>query len=117
LKFTCRIPQEQQFAEKLRAYTLPRRTPNSRAKDLIDLLLLIRSGKLAKKRIAEAARVTFERRMISHPRFRHRQRDGASSFENWPHHRSKERLDLCEGLRRLAGRLTPEITLLMSSGL
>ena len=56
------IPQEQQFAEKLHAYTLPRSTPNSRVKDLIDLLLLIRSGKLEKKRIAEAVRVTFERR-------------------------------------------------------
>ena len=56
------IPREQQFAEKLHAYTLPRRTPNSRAKDLIDLLLLMQSGKLPKKRIVEAVRVTFERR-------------------------------------------------------
>ena len=56
------IPREQQFAEKLHAYTLPRRTPNSRAKDLIDLLLLTRSGKPEKKRIAEAVRLTFERR-------------------------------------------------------
>lgn len=60
------IPQEQQFAEKLHAYTLPRSTPNSRVKDLIDLLLLIRSGKLAKERIAEAVRVTFERRKTHH---------------------------------------------------
>ena len=45
------IPSEQQFAEKLHAYTLPRSTPNSRVKDLIDLLLLIRSGKLAKERL------------------------------------------------------------------
>ena len=56
------IPREQQFAEKLHAYTLPRRTPNSRVKDLIDLVLLIRSGNLAKERIAEAVRLTFERR-------------------------------------------------------
>jgi hypothetical protein len=56
------IPSEQQFAEKLHAYTLPRSTPNSRVKDLIDLLLLIRSGKLAKERIAKAVRVTFEHR-------------------------------------------------------
>ena len=41
------IPQVQQFAEKLHAYALPRSTPNSRVKDLIDLLLLIRSGKVA----------------------------------------------------------------------
>jgi hypothetical protein len=39
-----------------------RRTPNSRVKDLIDLVLLIRSGNLAKERIAEAVRLTFERR-------------------------------------------------------
>jgi len=56
------IPREQQFAEKLHAYTLPRRTPNSRVKDLIDLVLLIRSGDLAKERTAEAVRLTFERR-------------------------------------------------------
>ena len=56
------IPREQQFAEKLHAYTLPRRTPNSRVKDLIDLLLFTRSGELEKKRIAEAVQVTFERR-------------------------------------------------------
>jgi Nucleotidyl transferase AbiEii toxin, Type IV TA system len=56
------IPSEQQFAEKLHAYTLPRSTPNSRVKDLVDLLLLIRSGKLAEGRIAEAVRVTFEQR-------------------------------------------------------
>jgi len=60
------IPREQQFAEKLHAYTLPRSTPNSRVKDLIDLLLLIRSGKMAKERIAEAVRVTFEQRK-THP--------------------------------------------------
>ncbi len=60
------IPREQQFAEKLHAYTLPRSTPNSRIKDLIDLLLLIRSGKVAKERITEAVRVTFERRK-THP--------------------------------------------------
>jgi hypothetical protein len=56
------IPREQQFADKLRVYTLPRRTPNSRVKDLIDLLLLMQSGKLEKKRIAEAVQVTFDHR-------------------------------------------------------
>jgi len=56
------IPQEQQVAEKLHAYTLPRSTPSSRAKDLIDLLLLTQSGKLEQNRIGEAVRVTFERR-------------------------------------------------------
>ena len=40
------IPREQQFAEKLHAYTLPRSTPNSRVKDLVDLALLVRAGEL-----------------------------------------------------------------------
>jgi hypothetical protein len=38
------ISQEQQFAEKVHAYTLPRKTPNSRVKDLVDILLLIENG-------------------------------------------------------------------------
>jgi hypothetical protein len=38
------IPREQQFAEKVHAYTLPRSTPNSRVKDLVDLALLVRAG-------------------------------------------------------------------------
>jgi len=60
------IPREQQFAEKLHAYTLPRKTPNSRARDLVDMLLLINSGKLKKERVAEAIKITFERRK-THP--------------------------------------------------
>jgi hypothetical protein len=35
------ISREQQFAEKIHAYTLPRNTSNSRVKDLVDLALLI----------------------------------------------------------------------------
>lgn len=39
------IPREQQFAEKLHAYTLPRGArPNSRVRDLVDMMLLIRGG-------------------------------------------------------------------------
>ena len=56
------ISREQQFAEKLHAYTLPRSSTNSRVKDLIDLALLIRSGRLAPKRAADALRLTFVRR-------------------------------------------------------
>jgi hypothetical protein len=56
------IPREQQFAEKLHTYTLPRRATNSRVKDLIDLVLLIQSGNLADQRIAEAVRLTHQRR-------------------------------------------------------
>jgi hypothetical protein len=56
------IPREQQFAEKLHAYTLPRSSANSRVKDLVDLTLLIESGGLATERIQEAVHVTFQRR-------------------------------------------------------
>lgn len=38
------ITKEQHFAEKIHAYTLPRDGVNSRAKDLVDMVLLIRSG-------------------------------------------------------------------------
>jgi hypothetical protein len=56
------ISKEQQVAEKLHAYTLPRSTPNSRVKDLVDLLLLIRTGELRQTQLAEAVRMTFDRR-------------------------------------------------------
>lgn len=38
------ITKEQHFAEKLHAYSLPRDGINSRAKDLVDMVLLIQSG-------------------------------------------------------------------------
>lgn len=56
------ISREQQFAEKLHAYTLPRSAANSRVKDLVDLALLSASGDLARERVAEAVRLTFARR-------------------------------------------------------
>jgi hypothetical protein len=57
------ISREQQFAEKLHAYTLPRSSTNSRVKDLIDLALLIGSGELSPTRAADALRLTFQRRL------------------------------------------------------
>lgn len=57
------ISQEQQFAEKYHAYSLPREgRPNSRVRDLIDMLLLIRFGHLVLARVTEALTQTFERR-------------------------------------------------------
>lgn len=57
------IPREQQFAEKLHAYTLPRQgTANTRIRDLVDMVLLIQSATLARNKVTEAIRVTFERR-------------------------------------------------------
>jgi hypothetical protein len=56
------IPREQQAAEKVHAYTLPRLTPNSRVKDLLDLALLIGSGGLDEARLVDALHLTFDRR-------------------------------------------------------
>src|SRR5271170_2295281 len=57
------IPREQQFAEKLHAYTLPRHgAANSRVRDLVDMVLLIRSTTLDHNKVTEAIRVTFDRR-------------------------------------------------------
>jgi hypothetical protein len=56
------IAREQQFAEKIHAYTLPRNASNSRVKDLVDLALLIGSGGLDRQQILDALRLTFERR-------------------------------------------------------
>ncbi len=60
------IQREQQFAEKLHAYTLPRATPNSRVRDLVDMVLLIQSKTLESSRIVEALDATFVRR-ATHP--------------------------------------------------
>ena len=57
------ISREQQFAEKLHAYTLPRLvSPNSRVRDLVDMVLLIESGTLSAQKVGEALSSTFERR-------------------------------------------------------
>jgi hypothetical protein len=61
------ISSEEQLAEKLHAYTLPRPgRPNTRVKDLVDLSLLIEKGGLDRKRLAAAIRDTFKRRK-THP--------------------------------------------------
>ena len=56
------IGREQQFAEKIHAYTLPRDGTNSRVKDLVDLALLIGSSELDQPRLLDALILTFERR-------------------------------------------------------
>lgn len=57
------IPKEQQFAEKLHAYTLPRADgrENSRVKDLIDMNLLIDAG-LENKKLLRSLEETFKLR-------------------------------------------------------
>jgi len=57
------ISREEQFAEKLHAYTLPRAgRPNSRVKDLVDMILLSDSGTVDLARLAENIKATFRRR-------------------------------------------------------
>ena len=56
------ISGEQQFAEKVHAYTLPRSSQNSRVKDLVDMALLISDGGLDRRRVANAMQLTFVRR-------------------------------------------------------
>lgn len=57
------ISKEQQFAEKLHAYTLPREeSENSRVKDLLDLTLLIGAGELEKDILQIAMEKVFEYR-------------------------------------------------------
>jgi hypothetical protein len=61
------ISREQQFAEKLHAYTLPRKgVTNTRVRDLIDMILLIHSRDLSTPKVAHALRLTFDRRK-THP--------------------------------------------------
>ena len=57
------VSPEEQFAEKLHAYTLPRvGRENTRVKDLVDLVLLIQQTKLDAARLPKAIRETFQRR-------------------------------------------------------
>jgi predicted nucleotidyltransferase component of viral defense system len=57
------ISAEQQFAEKLHAYTLPRgERVNTRTKDLIDMVLLISGEALDKGKTGAAVRATFRKR-------------------------------------------------------
>ena len=52
------LSKEQQFSEKIHAYTLPRPTPNSRVKDLVDMVLLIEQG-LDKNFLSKAMKTVF----------------------------------------------------------
>jgi hypothetical protein len=56
------IAREQQFSEKIHAYSLPRSNPNSRVRDLVNLYLLVSFGALDGARCGDALRRTFERR-------------------------------------------------------
>jgi hypothetical protein len=60
-------PLEQQFAEKIHAYTFPwQDRDNTRVKDLVDLVLLVDLGLLNPKGVKQALKATFEARN-THP--------------------------------------------------
>jgi hypothetical protein len=56
------ISKEQQFAEKLHAYTRQRQRPNSRVKDLVDMALLVKMGLPDSAKLKEAILSTFAQR-------------------------------------------------------
>lgn len=56
------ISSEQQFAEKVHSYSVPRKTQNSRVKDLVDMFLLIDNSKLVTTKLHDAIKSTFSRR-------------------------------------------------------
>ncbi len=56
------ISIEQQFAEKLHAYTVLRDFPNSRVKDLIDMVLMVSKQNMSESKIEKIAQVTFAKR-------------------------------------------------------
>ncbi len=56
------ISIEQQFAEKLHSYTLPREHINTRSKDLIDMILLLQSKKRAPEPFQHALQKVFRAR-------------------------------------------------------
>jgi hypothetical protein len=53
---------EQHWAEKFHAYTRPRETPNSRVRDLVDLVLILECEAPATERAGAAVDATFRRR-------------------------------------------------------
>ncbi len=57
------LPMDQQFSEKIHAYSRPRgERANSRTRDLVDIVLLIEHGLVASKSVRDALKATFERR-------------------------------------------------------
>jgi hypothetical protein len=53
---------EQHWAEKFHAYTRPREAPNSRVRDLVDLVLILEHEAPATERVSTAVYATFRRR-------------------------------------------------------
>jgi hypothetical protein len=53
---------EQQLAEKIHSYTMPRQKPNSRVKDLADIVLLTRNFTINNERMSDSLKRTFKLR-------------------------------------------------------
>ncbi len=90
-------PPEQQFAEKVHAYSFPwSDRDNTRVKDLVDLVLLIQSGGLRPGHVGQAIRATFETRGThSLPgRLPEPPEDWADSYANLAHELGLPALDL-----------------------
>lgn len=77
------LPREQQFAEKIHAYTLPRAKPNTRVKDLVDLVLLIQLGLTDLALVARAVAATFARRTRSRAPSNRRRPHGRHNMSIW----------------------------------
>ncbi len=60
------LSAEQHLAEKFHAYTLPRMSPNSQVRDLVDMVLLLRSDKCDHQRVHIALEAVFACRK-THP--------------------------------------------------
>jgi len=57
------LSKEQQFSEKLHSYTMTKRgVPNSRVKDLVDMVLFMQQGELDQEKMKNSIAVTFARR-------------------------------------------------------
>jgi hypothetical protein len=53
---------EQQLAEKIHSYTMPRQKTNSRVKDLVDIVLLTKNFTINKEQMADSLKRTFKLR-------------------------------------------------------
>lgn len=56
------LPRAVQFAEKLHSYTMPRSVPNSRVRDLVDMVLLIQEGRISPAKAQAGLKAVFARR-------------------------------------------------------
>lgn len=61
-----KVALEQTFAEKLHAYTTHRDRPNSRTRDLVDMIIMIDADDLSVEKLMQSIKHTFSKRN-AHP--------------------------------------------------